>query len=169
MVAAQETQSRYSRRSFAVDGSVRAASLIVVLVTAKALALAGRDLPDSWWTVPAYLWHDVAVGAAFWIVDAILRRPRWMWAPYAVISAYGALNVAVTRALSSPLTVPMWRAAGGPLMDSIVHYLTPVNVAAMVAVLAASVAAPSVLRRAPAGLRNPTALLALAILAIGPV
>ena len=147
---------------------MRAASLVVVLLVAKALALAGRDLPDSLWAVPAYLWHDVAVGAVFWIVDAVLRQPRFMWAPYGAIAVYAALNVAVTRALSSPLTVPMWRAAGGPLMDSILHYLTPVNLGAMAAVLVTAITAPRVLRRAPVGVRTVMAVAALATLTTGP-
>lgn len=158
----------HSRRSFAVDGSVRAASLVAVLLVAKALGLAGRDLPDSWWAFTGYIWHDVAVGAAFWVVDVALRRRRFMWLPYFAIAAYAALNVPVTRALSSPLTVPMWRAAGGPLMDSIVHYLTISNIAAMAAVLATSIAAPPVLRRAPRLLRGGLAVAAAAILASGP-
>ena len=87
-------------------------------MTAKALSVAGRDLPASIWLLPATFWHDVAVGAAFWAIDVLLRRPRLMWLPYALIVGYAAINVPIARVLSSPLTVPMWRAARGPRRDS---------------------------------------------------
>jgi hypothetical protein len=81
------------------------------------------------------------------MLDAALGRPRWMWAPYLGLAAYVALNVPVVRVLSSPLTVPMWRAAGGALSDSIAYYLTPMNLAAMALVFAVALGLPWLLSR----------------------
>lgn len=147
---------------------MRGAGLVVVLVLAKVLSLAGRDVAWTWWSLPAYFWQDVAVGAAFWIADALLRRLGFMWVPYFAISAYAAVNVPVARVLSSPLTAPMWRAAGGPLLDSITYYLTPANIVAMAVVLGAAVTAPRLLRVLPRRLRVAGTLAALSILVIGP-
>lgn len=148
---------------------VRALSLTAVLVFARTLSLAGRDLDWSIWTIPAYYWHDAAVGAGFLLFDRLLRPRRWGWLIYAILVAYAAINVPVTRALSSPLTVPMLRAAGGALLDSIRHYVTTPNVLAMIAVVAAGVAAPRLLARArPRWLAIGAALL-LALLVAGPI
>ena len=83
--------------------------------------LAGRDVSWTWWTIPAYFWHDVAAGAAFWIVDVLARRRRLLWLFYAVLALYAAVNVPVARALSSPLTMPMWRGAGRPRRETITN------------------------------------------------
>jgi phosphoglycerol transferase MdoB-like AlkP superfamily enzyme len=116
---------------------VRASSLVAVLVLARVFGLAGRDLPLSIWTPSALLWHDVAVGVVFWLCERLFG---WSW-PLRILFwalvGWAAVNVAVVRALSSPLTLPMLRAAGGPLSDSIGHYATPANAAMIAAVLAA--------------------------------
>jgi hypothetical protein len=148
---------------------VRALSLTAVLALARTLSLAGRDLDWSLWTIPAYYWHDAAVGAAFWAVDRLLRPRRWGWAPYALIVAWAAINVPVTRALSSPLTMPMLRAAGGALLDSIRHYVTTTNVLAIAAVLTAGAIVPRVLRRLRPAARAGMAMTALALLITGPI
>ena len=132
----------------------RALALGVTLVAAKALSLAGASLPASWWTVPAFVWQDVAVAAAFWAVDRALARPRWMWAAYAAIVAAAAVSVPITRVLGSPLTVPMLRAAGGPLADSIAHELTGTNVAIIAVVLAIGALLPAALGRVPRPVRR---------------
>ena len=136
---------------------------------AKTLSLAGRDLPWSIWTIPAYFWHDAAIGAAFWLLDRGLRLRRWGWAPYAVLVAYAALNVPVTRALSSPLTIPMLRAAGGALLDSIRHYVTPLNVLAFAAVIAAGAVAPLLFARLRSQALAGLGAVTLALLAVGPI
>src|SRR5690242_11676432 len=110
---------------------MRAAALAVALVLAKCAAVAGRPLPASVWLVPALFWQDVAVAGAFWVVDRLSRRSRVMWAPYWAIAIVAAIGVPIVRVLASPLTMPMLRAAGGALRDSIVFYVTPVNVALM--------------------------------------
>jgi hypothetical protein len=147
----------------------RALSLIVVLVVAKLLAIAGRDLPESIWLWPAFVWHDIAVGAAFWAIDRLLGRPRLMWAPYALIAAYAAVNVPVMRVLSSPVTVPMWRATRGPLTDSIASYVTTTNLTLIAVVLGASAAAPLLSRRLPRVVRVALVALAAIVLAAGPL
>jgi Sulfatase len=146
----------------------RALSLIVVLVVAKLLAIAGRDLPESIWMWPAFVWHDVAVGAAFWAIDRLLGRPGLMWAPYALIAAYAAVNVPVMRVLSSPLTVPMWRATRGPLTDSITSYVTATNLTLIAVVLGVAAATPLLIRRLPRVVRVALVVLAAVVLAAGP-
>ncbi|HYN09199.1 MAG TPA: sulfatase [Vicinamibacterales bacterium] len=149
--------------------STRAIGLIVALMAAKALSVAGRDLPASIWLLPATFWHDVAVGAVFWAVDVLLRRPRLMWLPYALIVVYAAINVPIARVLSSPLTVPMWRAARGPLLDSITTYLTPINLALILTVLVLGVAAPTLATRWPALVRRGFVVVAAVLIVTGPV
>jgi len=126
---------------------MRGASLAAVLIVAHSLGLSSQPLPWSAWLVPALIWHDVAVAAVFWVIDRATGRSRWMWVPYAVLVGWAALNVPVTRTLSSPLTVPMLRAAGGALGDSIAHYMTASNVVAMAIVLALGIVLPWSLRR----------------------
>src|SRR5262249_56138487 len=44
---------------------MRAASLLGVLIVAKAGILAGREVPLSVWTPAAYLWQDLLAGLLF--------------------------------------------------------------------------------------------------------
>jgi arylsulfatase A-like enzyme len=147
---------------------MRASSLVVVLIVAKALTLAGRELPVSVWTLPAYVWHDVAVGAAFYAIDRGLGRPRALWAAYALVAGLAAVNVPVTLALSSPVTVPMLRAAGGPIADSFAHYVTASNLARIAAVCLVAALAPAALERLPRRLRGAGLAAGLALLVVGP-
>ena len=86
---------------------------------------AGHPLVLSWWSPIAYLWHDAAI-----VADLRGRRASAATAPAIGVDAlrddagYAVLNVPVERALSSPLTWTMWRAAGGALADSIRYYAT---------------------------------------------
>jgi phosphoglycerol transferase MdoB-like AlkP superfamily enzyme len=126
-----------------------AAALFVVLVAAKAATLAGHSLPPSGWTPAAYLWHDAAVVATFALFEhCCRRRPQVVAIVYAVGASYAAITIPVVRILGTPLTLPMWRAAGAALSDSIVSYVTPGNVAAIGALLMTSFAAPYLTRRA---------------------
>ena len=100
---------------------MRAASLVLVLIFAKLLAIGDREIAWSLSTVAAYVWQDVAVGVAFWLLDWLAGRrgivaSRVLWILYGAIVVLAAIDVPVTRALSSPLTVPMLRAAGAPLL-----------------------------------------------------
>jgi hypothetical protein len=127
---------------------MKLASLFVVLVVAKALVLAGRDLPLTGWAVIAFSWQDAAVAVAAGVADVLSWRSRAGWIAYGIVTVYVAINVPVARALSSPLTWPMIHAAAGPLADSIARYLTASSIASMAVVLVAAVAAPLWLRRA---------------------
>jgi phosphoglycerol transferase MdoB-like AlkP superfamily enzyme len=149
---------------------MRAASLFVTLVVAHLLMLAGRPLPFSPWTPMAYFWQDALVALLFAAVDHTFRRDRLLWAAYAALVAYAAFNVPVARALSSPLTWTMMRAAGGPLRDSIVHYATPGNLLAVLAVIATGCIAPKVLGFLSAFSPRAAALVAAAVVftAVGP-
>jgi len=139
-----------------VSDSGLTASLTVVLGVARAIALAGHDVPISWWSPIAFLWHDAAVVLLFAAIEraaaAIARRaePRYSAVSaraaaiclYAAIVFYVAVNVPVTRVLSTPLTWTMWRAARGPLSDSILLYATWDNVSLTMTVVGLAIGLP---------------------------
>jgi arylsulfatase A-like enzyme len=119
----------------------------LVLVLAKAIALAGHRVAVGWWPAVAYFWHDAAVILAAAAVELVFaRRPRMAWTAYAAIVFYVAINIPVIRAVSTPLTWAMWRAARGPLADSMRYYVTWGNALLFLAVIAAAALAPVVLR-----------------------
>jgi phosphoglycerol transferase MdoB-like AlkP superfamily enzyme len=108
---------------------------VLVLLLAKILWVTGRPLPMSIWIPSALLWQDIAVGL---ILGVLLRAFGWrLWTKvvYAAFLLWTAINIPVARTLSSPLTVPMLRATGGALADSIALYVTPANVAIMLLVV----------------------------------
>jgi phosphoglycerol transferase MdoB-like AlkP superfamily enzyme len=145
---------------------VRVAGLVIVFVMAKVSALAGRHLIVSWWAPVAYLWQDALVALAFGAADFALRaRTRAAWVLYAALAAYSAINIPVARVLSTPLTWLMWRAARGPLADSIWYYATWQNLALSASVLACAIAAPLVLRRTA---RRPWVVASALSVALGP-
>ncbi len=148
-----------------------ATSLVCVLLLAHGLAIAfgPHELKGGFWMSPALVWHDVAVGVAFWMVDRALGRPRLMWAPYLLIAAYAALNVPVVWVLSSPLTVPMWRASGTALADSITYYLTPLNVGAMLLVMGSAFFLPWLMKGFTGIERQSATIVMLAMAAVGPL
>ncbi len=153
---------------------MRALSLFVVFVLGKALVLAGRSLPWSGWTLPAYLWQDVLAALVFAGLDQGLRRRPWAcWTLYAAAAAYTAVNVPVARVLSTPLTWPLLRATRGTLADSIAYHATPDNLLGLAILLAAAVAGPlllpRLLRRVPARLRLAVVAAAVICLPLGPV
>ena len=116
----------------------------------------------SWSVLPACLWQDFLAGLAFWLLDTILRRTRWMWLPYGALAIYVAINVAVVATLGSPLTWTMLRATGGPLGDSMRSALTPIVILAMICVLTAAAVVPWLAGRvAPAGRRASMAVVLL--------
>ena len=78
MAAAEAAESRHA---------LRAVSLLTVLVSAKALTLAGRQLPLSLWWPIAYFWQDILVVLVFFAIDRALRRPAAGWIAYAVLAA----------------------------------------------------------------------------------
>jgi arylsulfatase A-like enzyme len=117
-------------------------SLAAVLALAKVLWVAGRHLPVSVWLPSVLLWQDIVIGLMF---AAVVWRFGWrpaVWVTYAALVIWIAINIPVARTLSSPLTVPMLRATGGPLADSIALYVTPLNVVMIALVLAVGAVLP---------------------------
>ena len=126
----------------------KAASLLLVFVLAKAAALAGHHVPFAWWSPIAYLWQDAVVVLVFAAIELCLgRRQRAVWLVYAGLALYATINIPVERALATPLTWPMLRAAGGPLSDSMWYYVTWQNALLFTSVLAVAVVAPLAFRR----------------------
>jgi hypothetical protein len=114
---------------------MRAVSLLVVLVLAKIAVVWGRPIDGGGWLPLALVWQDVAFALGFALLDRWLRRPAIGWVLYAVIAVYATINVPIARAISSPLTWPMLRAADGTLWDSIAHYATFTNLLLMFGLL----------------------------------
>ena len=111
----------------------------------RVAALSGHDLIASWWSPAAYLWQDAATVLVYGAIDVALRRaPRVAWTVYATFVAYVALGVPVTRVMSTPMTLTMWRAAGSALSDSMWMYVTPANVLWIASVAAVAVVMPYV-------------------------
>src|SRR6266498_5427196 len=118
---------------------MKALALFGVLIAAKLLAVANRELPWSVWTPFALFWQDALVALVFGVVDSALRRkPVLGWSLYWLIAGYAAVNVPLTRILSSPLTWQMSQATGGALADSITHYFTLATFGQMATVMLAA-------------------------------
>jgi glucan phosphoethanolaminetransferase (alkaline phosphatase superfamily) len=132
---------------------MRCASLFLVFVLAKLAILWGNAVPLTIWSLVAYVWQDAMVALAFGAFDVAMQRigasHRIIWMVYGTIAIYTAINIPVGRALSTPLTRPMLRAARGPLADSMLVYLTATNILLVASVLAASAGLPWLMRRAP--------------------
>jgi phosphoglycerol transferase MdoB-like AlkP superfamily enzyme len=152
---------------------MRAASLLGVLVLAKVLWLIEQPGAFGAWGLVAYFSQDVLVAALAWVIDAACRRPRAGWIVYGAAVAYIALNVPVAVVLGSPLTLPMLRATGGALSDSITYYLTWGNVARITAIVGAGIALPFVAgepKGSPLRVRSIVfAAVAIAFIALGPL
>jgi arylsulfatase A-like enzyme len=125
---------------------MRIAGLLAALVLAKALVLYGHEVPWSAAALLAYFWQDLAVVTGYAALEFVLG-PVWIgWALYALIVVYVVVNVPVARVLSTPLTLPMLRAASGPLADSILYYVTGPNILCFAAVIAVAAVVPISLR-----------------------
>jgi glucan phosphoethanolaminetransferase (alkaline phosphatase superfamily) len=148
--------------------ALRGVCLLGVLLTARAAVLVGRPLPLSLWSFFAYLWQDVLVALLFIALDQRLKRPRVIWSLYAALVVYIAINVPVTRVLSSPLTWTMIRAARGPLADALLHYVTFTNLIALAMPLAAAMWLPRLLARRTIRMTAGGAAAAALLVAIGP-
>ena len=154
MVAAQAPQSL---------AAIRSLSLFGVFVLTKVLVLWDRELRWSAWTPLAFVWQDLLIVALYAGFDWVARRAWMSWTVYALLVGYVAINVPIARVLSSPLTVPMLRAASGTLADSIFYYVTATNLLNVAAVLSLAVSLPIMLRSLP------TARLANAMIAVVPL
>jgi arylsulfatase A-like enzyme len=96
------------------------------------------------------------------------------WALYWAVVGYAIVNISVERALFTPLTWPMLRAARGPLLDSLLAYVTWTN-AAYAAITAAVAMLPVITHRvrvrhggSPAALKPGVAAAAAVVVALGP-
>jgi glucan phosphoethanolaminetransferase (alkaline phosphatase superfamily) len=158
MAVAEAAQSRHP---------LRAGGVAATLVLAKAFALAEHGTELSLLSVIAYLWQDFAVAIAFWAIDVSLRRPRWLWIPYAAIAACVVINIPVIATLGSPLTPTMIRAAGAALGNSMQSALTLPVLVKMCAVMAVAIAGPRLLSGLPRSVRQLTVPAALLIAAAG--
>jgi hypothetical protein len=125
---------------------MRAASLFLVFLLAKTAMVWGHAPPITGWSLVAFVWQDVMVALAFATIDMALENigasTRIAWTIYWAAAIYAAINIPVGRAVSTPLTLPMLRAARGPLSDSILLYVTPINVVLVLLVLIAAAVLP---------------------------
>src|SRR2546422_3080118 len=149
---------------------MRTPSLLAVFVLARVLILIGREVPLSPWSPVAFLWQDLLVVLIFATSERLVRRAWFSGTLYAAIVLYIALNLPLTRLLSSPLTVPMLRATRGTLVDSIQHHLTWENLGLMAIVILAGVTLPFLLRRVEPrpGVTVGLTTFAVALVAFGP-
>jgi phosphoglycerol transferase MdoB-like AlkP superfamily enzyme len=151
---------------------MRSLSLLLIFLAAKTAILWGHAVPMTAWSLVAYVWQDVSVALAFGAFDIGLKRlgatPRIAWAAYSAIAIYAAINIPVGRAVSTPLTRPMLRAARGPLSDSILLYVTITNALLVLSVLAAAAALPFLFRNLPQNFMKLAAACGVATLFLGP-
>src|SRR5207249_2158580 len=102
------------------------------------------------WSPAAYLWQDAAVVLVFAALEFCLRRRRRVaWGLYGAAALYAAINIPVAHVLSTPLTLPMLRAARGPLADSIWYYATWPNALLFTAIAAVAALSPILIKRPP--------------------
>lgn len=141
-----------------------------MLVVARLLGGTGALFSGGgFWSLPAFVAHDAFVALAFWAVDRVTRRPKWLWIGYAAIVLLAAINVPIVRALGVSLTMPMLRAARGPLLDSIRAHVTPTNLLALVLVVLAAALLPRLLSRASARMRLAALVCGVVLLALAPM
>ena len=152
---------------------MRAASLLVVFVLAKLAVLAGHTIPWSFWTPVAYLWQDTLAALLFAALDLLAQKTgltdRLTWLTYWALAIYAAMNIPVGRAVSTPLTWPMLRAARGPLADSLLLYVTFVNTLLVLLTLAGAAILPVLLRGVPRRIFLMAAAAGLLLVSLGPV
>ena len=150
---------------------MKALSLFGVLLLARILILAGHEVPLCFWSPLAYLWQDSLVALLFAGLEWLTTRRPWIsWMVYGVSTLYIAINLALLRLMSSPLTIPMLHATGGALADSIRHHLTGGNLILMGLVLCAAGVFPILSGRFLLRPRAGPALTiaAMAVAAVGP-
>src|SRR5260370_35133978 len=145
---------------------MKAASLLLVFVLAKVTVLAGHHIAFSWWSPIAWFWQDAVVVLAFAAIEYCLGpRKRVAWVIYGALALYAIVNIPVGRALSTPLTWPMLRAARGALSDSMWYYVTWQNVLLLASVLSAAALTRLLFQRMP---RRPLLAVLVLFAALGP-
>lgn len=124
----------------------RTIALAVALAVAKLALFLGRAVDHrasgvlSAWTPLAFLFQDVWL-LLFFLPFDLLTAKNARWLGHTVLGlmvGWTAINVPIARVFGTPLTAGMLKAAGGALKDSIAVYVTVDNVAAVVAVCAAT-------------------------------
>jgi len=150
---------------------MRSLSLLLVFVAAKMAILWGHPVPMAAWSLVAYFWQDAMVALAFGALDIALQRvsatPLIAWTAYWALVIYAVINIPVGRALSTPLTPPMLRAARGPLSDSILVFVTISNALPVMSVLALAAALPIVIRMLPRNMIRLALVFAMTVVLIG--
>ena len=114
---------------------MKAIAFFIVLLAAKVASIAGHSIPFSPWTPLAFIWQDVLAALIFAGLITLCRRDWIAWVVYGLGVSYVALNVAVLRILTTPITWPMLKAARGTLSDSVLHYFKPQVILPVAAVL----------------------------------
>ena len=152
---------------------MRGPSLLLVFLIAKLAVVWGHAAPLTGWSVVAYAWQDVLVALVFGAFDSSLRKigraPGIAWALYWALAIYAAINIPVARAVFTPLTWPMIRAARGPLADSMLLYITSTNILLVLVVLVVAAALPPLLERVPRRLVKVGAACSIAFVLLGPI
>jgi arylsulfatase A-like enzyme len=113
---------------------MKAAALLTAFIVAKIAVVPVHLWATTPWAPFALLWQDVCVALGSGVIERLFARTRFerlLTLGYWLLIGYVAINVPVGRALATPLTWPMLRAAGGPLADSFLLYLTGTNVVLM--------------------------------------
>src|SRR5690348_16061096 len=108
------------------EARMMAPALFVAFAMAKAAALAGHAAFDSPWVLLMYFRQDALLALGFAVFERFVPK-RVARMAFGTLAAYAAFNIPVMRAVATPLTVSMLRAAGGPLTDSFRVYATPAN------------------------------------------
>ena len=90
---------------------MKALCLFGVFAVAKLTALLGREISWSGWAPAIYFWQDAAMALLFAAALLLVRKRPIQWALYAAAVIYIGLNAVLIQVLSTPLTVPMLRAA----------------------------------------------------------
>jgi glucan phosphoethanolaminetransferase (alkaline phosphatase superfamily) len=145
-------------------------SVFLVFVLAKIFSLWGHAVPFTLWSMLAYTWQDAIVALSFGVIGMAVpeRWRRMSQTIYGLLAIYAAINIPVARALFTPLTLPMLRAARGPLADSMLIYVTRTNTLLVVSVLAAAFALPRLMRNVPRVFPAAAAICAVTATLLGP-
>jgi hypothetical protein len=130
---------------------MKAPALLIIFLLCKILILAGGQMDLAPWAIAAYLWQDCLTVLLFAGLERLIPK-RISWALYIAAAFYAAINVPVVRMMSTPLTLPMLHATGGPLLDSIKHQATTANLLSMLLILSVAAIAPFIFKRARLGL-----------------
>jgi hypothetical protein len=146
---------------------MRAASLFAVFALLRIAMMWGRPVPLSIWTPFAFFWQDAALALGFLAFERFARRKAIVSVAYYALVLLAVVNAPVVRVLSTPLTVPMMRAARGTLMDSLLYHATPGNLALAALLLGLGIVLPRLL---PERMPQARALVAgaLAFTLVGP-